>query len=72
MPRRKNRKPLPGLILILKLRVFASKQSNGSVQGLAVEVMKKFAEYVQQTEGIKVTYEFKGKDRQTSKVSWMK
>jgi len=24
--------------------------------------MKKFAEYVQQTEGIKVTYEFKGKD----------
>jgi ABC-type amino acid transport substrate-binding protein len=41
---------------------FASKQSNGSVQGLAVDLMKKFAEYVQQTEGIKVTYEFKGKD----------
>lgn len=41
---------------------FASKQPNGSIQGLAVEVMKKFAEFVQQTEGIKVTYEFKGKD----------
>ncbi len=41
---------------------FASKQSNGTVQGLAVDVMKKFAEYVQKTEGIKVTYEFKGKD----------
>src|ERR1041385_7414097 len=41
---------------------FATRQSNGSVQGLAVDVMKKFAEYVQRTEGIKVTYEFKGKD----------
>ncbi|GHN00080.1 hypothetical protein WSM22_15690 [Cytophagales bacterium WSM2-2] len=41
---------------------FASKQPNGSVQGLVVEVMKKFADFVQQTEGIKVTYEFKGKD----------
>jgi len=41
---------------------FASKQSDGSVQGLAVEIMKKFAEYIQRTEGIKVTYEFKGKD----------
>ena len=41
---------------------FASKQPNGSIQGLAVEVMKKFADFVQQTEGIKVTYEFKGKD----------
>ncbi|MBI3483420.1 MAG: transporter substrate-binding domain-containing protein, partial [Bacteroidetes bacterium] len=37
-------------------------QTNGSIQGLAVEVMKKFADYVQQTEGIKVVYEFKGKD----------
>jgi putative glutamine transport system substrate-binding protein len=41
---------------------FASKQSNGSVQGLAVDVMKKFAEYVQKTEGIKVTFEYQGKD----------
>jgi ABC-type amino acid transport substrate-binding protein len=41
---------------------FASKQPNGSIQGLAVEVMKKFAEYVQQSEGIKVSYEFKAKD----------
>jgi len=41
---------------------FASKQSNGSVQGLAVDVMKKFAEYVQKTEGIKVTYSYQGKD----------
>jgi putative glutamine transport system substrate-binding protein len=41
---------------------FASKKSNGTVQGLAVDVMKKFAEYVQRTEGIKVNYEFKGKD----------
>ena len=41
---------------------FASKQSNGMVQGLAVDVMKKFAEYVLKTEGIKVIYEFKGKD----------
>lgn len=41
---------------------FASKQSDGSIQGLAVEIMKKFADYVQRTEGIKVTYEFKGKD----------
>lgn len=41
---------------------FASKQPNGQIQGLAVDVMKKFAEFVQQTEGIKVTYEFKGKD----------
>lgn len=41
---------------------FSSKQPNGSIQGVVVEVMKKFAEYVQQTEGIKVTYEFKGKD----------
>jgi ABC-type amino acid transport substrate-binding protein len=41
---------------------FASKQSNGLVQGLAVDVMKKFAEYVQRTEGIKVSYAFKGKD----------
>lgn len=41
---------------------FASKQSNGQIQGLAVDVMKKFADFVQQTEGIKITYEFKGKD----------
>jgi len=41
---------------------FSSKQADGSLQGIAVEVMKKFAEYVQRTEGIKVIYEFKGKD----------
>src|ERR1041384_3829046 len=41
---------------------FASKQADGSIQGLAVEIMKKFADYVQKTEGIKATYEFKGKD----------
>ncbi|GHN00081.1 hypothetical protein WSM22_15700 [Cytophagales bacterium WSM2-2] len=41
---------------------FSSKQPDGSVQGLAVEIIKKFAEYLQQNEGIKVTYEFKAKD----------
>ncbi|MBS1682250.1 MAG: transporter substrate-binding domain-containing protein [Bacteroidetes bacterium] len=41
---------------------FASKQTDGSVQGIAVEVIKKFAEFIQRTEGIKVTYEYKGKD----------
>lgn len=41
---------------------FASKQPNGSIQGLAVDIMKKFAQFVEQSEGIKVTYEFKGKD----------
>lgn len=39
---------------------FASTQSN-TVQGLSVEIMKKFAEYVERTEGIKVTYAFTGK-----------
>ena len=41
---------------------FSSKQPDGSMQGIAVEVMKKFADFVQRTEGIKVTYEYKAKD----------
>ncbi len=41
---------------------FSSKQPDGSVQGLAVDIMKKFGQFVQQTEGIKVTVEFKAKN----------
>lgn len=41
---------------------FSSKQADGSIQGLAVELMEKFAEFVEREEGIKVTYEFKAKD----------
>src|SRR6266481_6939744 len=47
---------------------YASKQPDGSVQGLAVEIMKKFAAYVTQKEGIKVTYEFKSKDPEKFKA----
>jgi putative glutamine transport system substrate-binding protein len=46
---------------------YASKQIDGSVQGLVVDIMKKFADYVTQTEHIKVTYEFKGSDPENFK-----
>lgn len=41
---------------------FASKQADGSVQGLVVDIMNKFAEFVEKEEGIKVRYEFKAKN----------
>jgi ABC-type amino acid transport substrate-binding protein len=41
---------------------FASKQANGQVEGLVVDIMKRFAEYVEKQEGIKVSYEFKAKN----------
>jgi ABC-type amino acid transport substrate-binding protein len=41
---------------------FASKQPNGNIEGLVVDIMTKFAEYVEKEEGIKVKFEFKAKN----------
>lgn len=38
---------------------FASKDASGNVQGICVDLMKKFAEYVKQNEGITVNVQFK-------------
>jgi len=46
----------------------SKQQAEGSVQGLAVDIMKKFAEQVNKTHGIKITYEFKGSNPESFKT----
>lgn len=46
---------------------YSSKQADGSVQGLAVDIMKKFGEFVNKTQGIAITYEFKGANSESFK-----
>jgi len=46
---------------------YSSKQADGSVQGLAVDIIKKFAEHVTKTQGIRISYEFKGSNSESFK-----
>lgn len=46
---------------------YSSKQVDGSVHGLAADIMKKFAEHVSKTHDIKVSYEFKGTNPESFK-----
>lgn len=57
----KNSKSATWAFTYVETPGFASKK-DGKVDGLVVEIMSKFAEFVEKEEGIKVKFQFKGKN----------